>query len=114
VTLRVKAKRLKTVLRNGLSLRLTATEDASATITLTVSRATARALGLKRKPRRPVRVGGASAALRTGDSTVAVTLTAKARKAMRAARRVKLLVTVVISDAAGNRATRTLTVTLKR
>ena len=42
-----------------------------------------------------------------------VKLTAKARKALKKVRKVKLLVTVVIQDAAGNSATDTMEVTLK-
>ena len=83
-------------------------------MTLKVDRATARKLRLKLTAKGPVKVGSLQTTLVPGRSTVAVKLTAKARKAITKVLKVKLLVTVLITDAAGNSATRTMTVTLKR
>ena len=108
------SQKLKAVLSKGLRLVLNPSEGATATITLTVDRVTARKLGLKRNAKAPVKVGGLTKTLAGGQSTVAVKLTTKARKAIKKAAKVKLLITVVMRDAAGNRATGTMKVTLKR
>ena len=108
------SQKLKAVLSKGLRLVLSPNESATATITLTVNRATARKLKIKRNAKGPVKVGGLTKTLAAGQSTVAVKLTAKARKAIKKAGKVKLLITVAMRDAAGNRATDTMKVTLKR
>jgi hypothetical protein len=113
-SLKSASQKLKAVLSKGLRLVLTPSERVTATITLTVDRATARKLGLKRNAKAPVKVGGLTKALAGGQSTVAVKLTAKARKAIKKAGKVKLLITVVMRDAAGNRATDTMKAALKR
>jgi hypothetical protein len=102
------------MIAKGLRLVLTPNEGGTATITLTVDRATARKLKLKRNANGPVKVGGRKASLPSGQSAVVVKLTAKARKALKKVRKVKLLITVVIQDVAGNSATDTMKVTLKR
>ena len=83
-------------------------------MTLKVDRATARKLKLNLKAKGPVEVGSSQTTLVPGRSSVTVKLTAKARKAIKKVHKVKLLVTVLITDAAGNSATRAMTVTLKR
>jgi hypothetical protein len=106
--------KLKPALKKGLRLVLTPNEGGTATIRLTVDRATARKLKLKRNAKGPFKVGGLKTTLASGQSTVVVKLTAKARKALTNVRKVKLLITVVMTDPAGNSATHTMKVTLKR
>ena len=101
-------QKLKSALRSGLRLHLTPDERGTASVTLTLARATARKLKL------PVKVGGLKTSVPAGRSTVVVKLTAKARTAIKKLRKVKLLVTVVIRDVAGYSTTKTLKVTLKR
>lgn len=43
-----------------------------------------------------------------------IALSAKAKRAFKSVKKVKLLVTAVVSDTAGNQVTKTLSVTLKR
>jgi Big-like domain-containing protein len=107
-------KNLRTALSKGLRLVLTTSEGGTATVTLKVDRATARKLKLNLKASGPVKVGSLQTTLVPGRATVTVKLTAKARKAIKKVHKVKLFVTVLIIDAAGNSATRTMTVTLKR
>jgi hypothetical protein len=107
-------KNLQTALSKGLRLVLSTSERGRASVTLKVDRATARKLKLNLKAKGPVKVGSLQTTLVPGRSTVAVKLTAKARKAIKKVLKVRLLVTVLITDAAGNTATRTMTVTLKR
>ena len=75
---------------------------------------TARKLKIKPKAKRAVTVGTLTQTIAAGDSTVTVKLTKKARKAFKRARKVKLLITMTMTDAAGNATTRSITVTLKR
>jgi hypothetical protein len=110
----IASQKLKPALKTGLRLRLMPNEGGTATVTVTVDRATARKLKLKPRATGPVKVGGLKATIPSGQSTLAVKLTAKARAAFKKARKVKLLVTVVIRDAAGNRTTERINVTLKR
>jgi PKD repeat protein len=108
------AKNLKTALSKGLRLVLTTSEGGTATVTLKVDRATARKLELNLKAKGPVKVGSSQTTLVPGRSTATVKLTAKARKAIKKVHKVELLVTVLITDAVGNSATRAMTVTLER
>lgn len=103
----------KPMLAKGVTLTLTSNETATATLTLTVDQATARKYKLDKKAKGPVTVGTGTATLVAGTTSTTVKLSAKARKALKKARRVKLLVTVVASDAVGNKATKTLAVTIK-
>jgi hypothetical protein len=104
----VRGQKLKQVLAKGLHLTLATNEAGKATVTVTVDAATARKLHLKRE------VGRASADVRAGKLELTVKLTAKARKAIKKLRKVRLTVRAVVTDAAGNPATRSMTVTLKR
>ena len=79
-----------------------------------VDKKTARKLKIKRNARRAVTVGTLTQAIAAGDSTVTVKLTKKARKAFKRARKVKLLITMKVTDAAGNETMQSMTVTLKR
>jgi hypothetical protein len=104
----------KPSLAKGVTIAVTSNERGTAKFTLTVDKATARKLKLDRKAKGPVTVGTGSANLLPGVAqSTTVKLSAKARKALKAGRQVKLLLTVVISDVAGNKATKTLTVTIK-
>ena len=99
--------------RDGLVVVVDAQEAGTAVVTLRVGRAAARRLGLRRKPSGPVVIGTLSAAV-SGRAELTVRMSAKARKALKGARRARILVTVVLTDATGNRAVKTGRVTLKR
>ena len=99
---------------NGLSITLASSESGTATLTLSVDAATARKLKLAPTTIRPVIVGRAISPLANGSRAVAVRLADNARKAISAASTVKLLVAAVAYDAAQNKTTKTLSVTLKR
>ena len=114
VNLKSLAKPLRQVLSKGLSIVISTNENSSARLKLTVDKATARRLKLDRKAKKPVTVGTLSAALTPGSPTVTIKLSSKAKRAFKSAKKVKLLLTVVVTDAAGNRTTKRLTVTLKR
>ena len=102
-------------LAKGIALTLTSSEAGTAKLTATVDKATARKLKLDRKAKGPVSVGTGTATLTGGKpATLTLKLTSRARSAFKRAKKVKLLLTAVFSDAAGNRATKTLAVTLKR
>jgi hypothetical protein len=94
--------------KQAVAIALTTSENSTATLTLTLDKATARKLKLSRT------VGQVKAALTPGTATVPVKLSAKARKAFKKLKRVKLTLTAVVTDTAGNRITKTLAVTLKR
>jgi hypothetical protein len=81
-----KGQKLPAVLKSGLKLDLTADEACTATITVTVDKATARKLKL----------------------------TAKARKVLKKAKTVKFGVAVSAKDAAGNTGAKAATLTLKK
>jgi Big-like domain-containing protein len=99
----------------GIALTLTSNEAGSAKLTATVDKATARKLKLDRKAKGPVTVGTGTAKLVAGKpGKLTLKLTAKAKSAFKRAAKVKLLLTAVIKDAAGNVITKKLTVTLRR
>jgi hypothetical protein len=97
-----------------VALVLRSNERAKASLTLTIDHATARKLKLRRNAKRRVTVGRARRVVASGRSAVVVRLTAGARKAIRQTRRLRLLVTVTLTDGSGNAATRRRTVTLVR
>jgi hypothetical protein len=94
--------------KQAASIALTTSENSTATLTLTLDKATARKLKLSRT------VGQVKAALTPGTATIAVKLSAKARKAFKNLKRVKLTLIAVVVDTAGNSTTRTVAVTLKK
>jgi hypothetical protein len=94
--------------KQAIAIALKRNENVTAKLTLTLDKATARKLKLSRT------VGTLNAALTPGTTTLPVKLSAKARKAFKAVKRVKLTLTAVVSDAAGNTTTKTLVVTLKK
>ena len=92
----------------GVAVALTSNENASAMLTLTLDKATAKKLKLSRS------AGTLKAALTPGTSTLKVKLSSKAAKALKKLKRVKLTLTAVVTDAAGNQTTKTLLITLKK
>ena len=108
------SRRLNRALKRGLRVRIRTDEGGTATVKVTVSRATARKLALKRRAKGRVRVARAKKVVPRGRSTVVVRFDARPRKAMRKVRRVTLRIRVAITDAAGNTSRRAKTVTLKR
>jgi hypothetical protein len=114
VTLKSPAKPLRQVLSKGLSIVLRTNEHSTAQLTLTVDKSTARKIRLERKAKKPVTVGTLSTALTPGSSTVTIKLSSKAKRALKSVKTVKLLLTVVVTDTAGNKTTKKLTVTLRR
>jgi hypothetical protein len=94
--------------KQALAISVTTNENASATLTVALDKATARKLKLSQK------VGTLKAALKPGTSTLKVKLSSKAVKAFKKLKSVKVTVTAVVRDAAGNTTTKTLKVTLKK
>ena len=95
--------------KQAVSITLTTNEHATATLTLTLDKVTARKLKLE--PHRRHAQGGADARhVRRSRSSCR----AKARKAFKKLKRVKLTLTAVVTDTAGNETTKTLAVTLKK
>jgi hypothetical protein len=94
--------------KQALAITVTTNENASATLTAALDKATAKKLKLGRT------VGTLKAALTPGASTLKLKLSARAAKAFKKLKTVKLTVTAVIADASGNVATKTLKVTLKK
>jgi len=108
------ARAVSASILKGVSLTLAGNEAGTVKLTLSVDKATARKLKLDRKAKGAVTVGTGTARLVDGSVKVTVKLSAKARKALKRVRKVKARLTVVATDAAGNSATTTLAVTLKR
>jgi hypothetical protein len=111
---KARAKVVSASIAKGVSLRLASNEAGRAKLTLSVDRATARKLRLKRRPKLAVTIGTGTARLVNGSVKSTVKLSPKARKALKHVRRLKARLTVVVTDAAGNSRTTTLTVVLKR
>ena len=102
------------MLAKGLKLAITLDEAGTVTVTLTVDKATARKLKLDTKAKKAVVVGTLTKAAAAGKSALTVKLTAKARKALKKAKSVKLGIAVAAKDAAGNAGAKTQSATLKR
>ncbi|WP_028062686.1 Ig-like domain-containing protein [Solirubrobacter soli] len=94
--------------KQSVAITLTTSENGSATLTVTLDKATARKLKLGRT------VGTLKAAVKPGTSTLKVKLSAKAAKAFKKLKAVKLTVTAVVLDGAGNQTTKTVQVTIRR
>jgi hypothetical protein len=110
----VAGQKLRAVRAKGLKLILTSSEAGKITVKAFVSKATARRLKLKRKPRRLVLIGSAQRSMQAGSNSITVTLTSKAKKALRRVRKIKLSLVTVATDNAGNRRTQSRTLTLRR
>jgi hypothetical protein len=104
---------IKSAIAGGLKLDATTDEAGSLRLTVQVDKATARKLRLDRRAKGPVTVGKLSRQIAAGKTKLVVKLTAKARKALKPARKVTLKVIVKIADVAGNVTARTLTIRLK-
>ena len=94
--------------KQALSITVTTNEAGSATFTAALDRATAKKLKLSRT------VGTLKRTLKAGTATLKIKLSSKAVKAFKKRKSVKLTVTAVVTDAAGNKTTKTLKVTLKK
>jgi hypothetical protein len=104
-------QKLKTVAAKGLKLTLGADEGCTVKLLLTIDKKTAKSLKLGKKA---LTVGTATATLVNGTTVVTVKLTSKARKAFKKAKKVKLSAKATGTDAAGNAATLTKSVSLKK
>jgi hypothetical protein len=107
-------QKIKNARSKGVTLVETSSEPGTLSVRISVDKQTARKLKIKRNARRAVVVGTLTEEVGAGRTTLHVKLSAKARKVLKRARKVKLQITVTITDAAGNTTSRTLRVTLKR
>jgi hypothetical protein len=98
----------------GVALTETSSEAGRLSVAISVDKRTARKLRIKRNAHGRVVIGRLTQAIGAGQTTVHVRLTAKARKALKHVRKVKLLITVKVTDAAGNTTTKTVRLTLRR
>jgi hypothetical protein len=94
---------VRSILRGGLNVRLTCSEACLVTGELRISRALARSLGL-RSPQASVVIGrGTGARLTAGAVSLTLTLTDRARRALRRLRSGEMTVRLTAIDAADNR-----------
>src|SRR3954454_12540681 len=107
-------QRISNARAHGVALTETSSEPGTLSVAVSVDKRTARRLKIKRNARSRVVIGRLTRALGAGPTTVHVRLSPKARKALKRARKVKLLITVVVTDAAEIATTRTMSVTLRR
>jgi hypothetical protein len=96
----VAKQKLKAVLKKGLAVRATSNEHCSLSVQLIVDKATAKKLKLGKK----ATVIGRLTSSFSGSAQLKVKLTAKAKKALKKARSVKVSVRAVATDDAGNAA----------
>jgi hypothetical protein len=108
------AQKLRKVLSKGLRLGLTASEPCTVHLVITVPKGTARKYRLDKRARGPVVVAKLDVTLRAGDSTVAVKLTKRARKALKRAKKVAFSIAASAHDAAGNTTTGSATLVVKK
>ena len=114
ISLKVGKQRLAAVLKKGLSAGATTSEPGTLRIELLLDARTARTLRLA-KSKRPVTIGaGTLQANAPGALKLRAKLTAKARKALRKRRSVRLVVRLTATDGAGNATVVSRTVKLKR
>jgi hypothetical protein len=93
----------RSIVRDGLAVRLTCSEACLVRGDLRISRALARSLGLP-SPQPSVVIGrGTGARLTAGAVSLTLTLTDRARRAFRRFRSGELVVQLTATDAAGNR-----------
>ena len=107
-------QKLGEVRAHGIRLVETSNEPGTLKVTITVDKRTARNLKIRPKAKGPVTIGTLTRTVGAGKQSVTIKLTTSARKALKRARKLKCLVTVRLSDAAGNATTHTMTLTLKR
>jgi Bacterial Ig domain/PKD domain len=108
--LKAAKQKLKAVLAKGLALTASCSEPCTLKLQLVVDKKTAKKLKLGKR----ATVVGTLTRTISGTAKLKVKLTGKAKKRLKKARSVKLTVTAVATDAAGNAATKTAKVTLKR
>ncbi len=113
-SLAIRSKKIGRVTKKGLKLRLTSNEGGRAKVKVTVSRATARKLKLKRPVIGRVKVGKLERSVASGRSKPKVKLKSAARKAIKQASKVNVRAKVTITDAAGNSTQRAKARKLKR
>ena len=99
-----RTSRARTLLRRGLRMRVRCNEGCRLRAELLIGRGTARKLRIKgRRAGRYVRLGSTSRRLRrAGTATLTTRVGRSARAGLRRARRVKLVLRVVSTDASGN------------
>ena len=101
---------MRSIVSRGLSLRLSCSEACLVSGEIRITRKLARSLGLP-APRATVVIGrGTGARLSSGAVALTLTLTAKARTALRKLRTGDLTVQLTATDAAGNTSRTNVTV----
>ncbi len=105
-TVTLKAK--KATYAKGIPLTLGVNEGAKAVLTISLDAKSAKKYKLSRS------IGTLNSTLTAGNKAVTLKLSSKARKAFKKLRQMKVTVTAVVTDAAGNKTTKTLKVTLKQ
>jgi hypothetical protein len=101
------------VLRSGLKATCAATEAGTCSVTGSISRGAARALGIRTRARRYVIARGTTAIPGHGPNAVQIKLSPRARAALRGRVGLRVLLSATMVDRAGNRATDLFTVTLR-
>jgi hypothetical protein len=115
VTLLHPRQRIRNARAHGVAVRATSSEPGTLSVAVSVDKRTARKLKINRRAHGRVVIGRLTQPIAAGATTVHVKLSRRARTALKHARKVKLRISVVITDAAGNAATPTpLAVTLRR
>lgn len=106
---KVTLKAKKATYAKGIPLTLTVDEGAKAVLTISLDAKNAKKYKLSRS------IGkGNSTLTAAGSKAITLKLSAKARKAFKKLRQMKVTVTAVVTDAAGNATTKTLKVTVKK
>ena len=103
----LKAK--KATYAKGIPLTVNVDEGAKAALTISLDAKNAKKYKLSRS------IGkGSTNFTAAGNKAVTLKLSSKARKAFKKLRQMKVTVTAVVTDAAGNKTTKTLKVTVKK
>jgi hypothetical protein len=112
----VKRQKLRTALSKGLKVTVECNEPCSSTLTATLDAKTAKKFKLlKRKSRaKTVKVAAGKLATGPGRRTATLKFTSAAKKRLKKAKTLKLVVTAALADASGNKASKKLTASLKR
>ena len=101
-------QKLGAVLRSGLKCSLTANEAGRARLVLALSRA------LQRKLKLAGTIGSATLTLKPGANPCTIRLVAKAKRKLRKVKKLTFVLTITATDAAGNAAPTTISITLKK
>jgi subtilisin family serine protease len=105
---------LKLLLANKLRIKTTAGERASLRVQLRLDGRTAKKLHLTKRSSAVTIATGTASVTKAGTAKVRLRLTSKAKRALKAVRRLKVSVRATATDAAGNARTRSRTVTITR